>query len=148
MTEEMITNMICEGSERLGRMKASTSDRSDFLFNRKITKVVVNHDEQTVRKDEISDEEMKLIKELEEEKNIVVYYMIQDEGLWPDGESFKRLTLLHVDSYEDDYPFVHDECIGRCKTVPAYVINLDEPGCSETTEIAFRTIQGLIINAS
>ena len=74
--------------------------------------------------------------------------MIQDEGLWPDGCTFPRYTFLHVDEYVNDYQMVKDECIGRCGTVPAYVINLEEPECSELAEIKFMNVNGLIINAS
>ena len=36
-------------------------------------------------------------------KNNIVYYIIKDDGLWPDGCKFPRYTLLYVDSYIEDY---------------------------------------------
>lgn len=141
-------NMFSEAVERLNLMKVAECDRQELLLGREITKVFVNHEAHSVRRDEITDEEMQLIRNLEAEKNIIVYYMIQDEGLWPDGCTFPRYTFLHVDEYVNDYQMVKDECIGRCGTVPAYVMNLEEPGCSELAEIMFMNVNGLIINAS
>ena len=141
-------NMFYEAGDRLKLMKVAECDRQELLLGREITKVFVNHEAHSVRRDEITDEEMQLIRKLEAEKNIIVYYMIQDEGLWPDGCTFPRYTFLHVDEYVDDYQMVKDECIGRCGTVPAYVMNLEEPECSELAEIMFMNVNGLIINAS
>lgn len=141
-------NMFYEAGDRLKLMKVAECDRQELLLGREITKVFVNHEAHSVRRDEITDEEMQLIRKLEAEKNIIVYYMIQDEGLWPDGCTFPRYTFLHVDEYVNDYQMVKDECIGRCGTVPAYVMNLEEPECSELAEIMFMNVNGLIINAS
>ena len=141
-------NMFYEAGDRLKLMKVAKCDRQELLLGREITKVFVNHEAHSVRRDEITDEEMQLIRNLEAEKNIIVYYMIQDEGLWPDGCTFPRYTFLHVDEYVNDYQMVKDECIGRCGTVPAYVMNLEEPECSELAEIKFMNVNGLIINAS
>lgn len=141
-------NMFYEAGDRLELMKAAKCDWRVLLFGREITKVLVNHEAHSVRRDEITDEEMQLIRKLEAEKKIIIYYMIQDEGLWPDGCTFPRYTFLHVDEYVNDYQMVKDECIGRCGTVPAYVMNLEEPECSELAEIMFMNVNGLIINAS
>lgn len=141
-------NMFYEAGDRLELMKAAKCDWQAFLFGREITKVYVNHEAHSVRRDEITDEEMQLVRKLEAEKNIIIYYMIQDEGLWPDGCTFPRYTVLHVDEYINDYQMVKDECIRRCGTVPAYVINLEEPECSELAEIKFMNVNGLIINVS
>ena len=140
-------NMFSEAVERLKLMKVADCDLQN-LPGREITKVYVNHEAHSVRRDEIADGEMQLIRKLEAEKNIVIYYMIQDEGLWPDGCTFPRYTFLHVDEYVDDYQMVKDECIGRCGTVPAYVMNLEKPNCSELAEIKFMNVKGLIINVS
>lgn len=140
--------MFYEAGDRLKLMKAAECDWRVLLFGREIPKVFVNHETHSVRRDEIADGEMQLIRKLEAEKNIVIYYMIQDEGLWPDGCTFSRYTFLHVDEYVNDYQMVKDECIGRCGTVPAYIMNLEDPECSELTEITFMNVNGLIINAS
>ena len=141
-------NMFYEAGDRLKLMKVAECDSQELLLGREITKVFVNHEAHSVRRDEIADEEMQLIRKLEAEKNIAIYYMIQDEGLWPDGCTFPRYTFLHVDEYVNDYQMVKDECIGRCGTVPAYVMNLEEPERSEQAEIMFMNVNGLIINAS
>ena len=141
-------NMFYEAGDRLKLMKVAECDRQELLLGREITKVFVNHEAHSVRRDEITDEEMQLIRKLEAEKKIIIYYMIQDKGLWPDGCTFPRYTFLHVDEYVNDYQMVKDECIGRCGTVPAYVMNLEEPECSELAEIMFMNVNGLIINAS
>lgn len=141
-------NMFHEADERLEFMKVADRDRQVFLSKRELIKVFVDHEAHSVRRDEITEEEIQLIRKLEAEKDIIVYYMIQDEGLWPDGCTFPRYTFLHVDKYVEDYQMVKEECIGRCGTVPAYVINLEEPDYSELAEICFMNVGGLIINAS
>lgn len=141
-------DMFDEASDRLKLMKADDGDLQRFLEGREITKVFVNHEEHFIRKDEITNEEMQLIRRLEAEKNMIIYYMIEDEGLWPDGYPFPRYTFIYVDENESDYQMVKDECIEGCGTVPAYVYNLEEPSCSEFGEIIFRNISGLLINVS
>lgn len=74
--------------------------------------------------------------------------MIQDEGMWPDGATFPRTTLLYVDQDEESYETVRKECIEDCGTVPAYVINIEDPSCSELTEIKFENVDRLLVNAS
>lgn len=141
-------NMFYEAADRLELMKAAKDDWRGLLFGREVTKVYVNHEEHSVRRDELTDDEMQMIRKLETERNIIIYYMIQDEGQWPDGCTFPRYTFLYVDEYVNDYQMVKEECIVRCGTVPAYVMNLDEPDCSELAEIKFMNVGGLIINVS
>ena len=141
--------MVIEAVERLNLMGAHYMETSKILFERQAElKIVVNHEEKSIRRKKITDEEREMIDKIEEEYDFFVYYLIEDEGLWPDGCTFPRYTFLHVDEYVDDYQMVKDECIGRCGTVPAYVINLEEPECSELAEIKFMNVNGLIINAS
>lgn len=141
-------NMFSEASVRLELMKAVDCDCQGILSGREITKVFVNHEAHFIRREEITDKEMQLIRKVEVEKNIVIYYMIQDEGLWPDGCAFPRYTFLYVDEYVSEYQMIKDECIKRCGTVPAYVFNLEKPDCSGFAEIIFRNVSGLIINVS
>ena len=141
-------NMFYEAADRLELMKAAKDDWRGLLFGREVTKVYVKHEEHSVRRDEITDDEMQMIRKLEAERNIIIYYMIQDEGQWPDGGAFSRYTFLHVDEYVNDYQMVKEECIVRCGTVPSYVMNLDEPDCSELAEIKYMNVGGLIINVS
>ena len=141
--------MVIEAVERLNLMGAHYMETSKILFERQAElKIVVNHEEKSIRRKKITDEEREMIDKIEEEYDFFVYYLIEDEGVWPDGCTFPRYTFLHVDEYVDDYQMVKDECIGRCGTVPAYVINLEEPECSELAEIKFMNVNGLIINAS
>ena len=42
----------------------------------------------------------------------------------------------------------HEECIGRCGTCPAYVVNMEDPDCSEITEFVYQNVEGMIVNAS
>lgn len=142
-------NMYYEAVDRMELMGADYKDRWMVLMNRAVEcKVVVNHEELSVKRVEIDDAELKMIRNFEKQFNFIVYYMIQDEGKWPDGCTFKRITLLFVDEHEEEYEMVREDCIKNCGTIPAYVINLDEPECSEITEMVFRNVEGLLINAS
>ena len=68
--------------------------------------------------------------------------------MWPDGCTFHRYTMLYVDENEQEYDMVKEECIGRCGTIPAYVVNMEEPDCSELTEFSYEVVDGLLINLS
>lgn len=141
--------MYREAVNRMELMGASYEDRCLILKNRSVDyKVVVNHEEKSVRQVKISDEELKMIRKYEAELGFICYYMIQDEGLWPDGCTFPRITLLYVDECEKEYEMVRDECIKSCGTVPAYVINMEDLSCSEFTEIEFKNMGELLINIS
>ena len=85
---------------------------------------------------------------IEEEYEFFVYYLIEDEGSWPDGCTFKRYTLPYVDKNEEGYKMEREECIGRCGTCPAYVVNMEDPDCSEITEFVYQNVEGMIVNAS
>lgn len=41
-----------------------------------------------------------------------------------------------------------EDAIKRCGTCPAYIVNMEEPDCSEITEFVYQNIEGMIINAS
>ncbi len=41
-----------------------------------------------------------------------------------------------------------DDAIKGCRTCPAYVVNMEDPTCSEITAFLFGNVEGLIINAS
>lgn len=141
-------DMVKEAAERLRLMKVSKDDVELFLSENTIQKVHVNFEDEIIIKERITDEELQMIHQIEEEKDVIIYYMIQDEGIWLDGCTFPRYTFLHVDKYIDDYKMVKEECIKRCKMVMAYVVNMEEADYSELTEIAYRNCGGVIINAS
>lgn len=144
-----LDSMWYEAVDRLRLMKACSTDQWMFLMNRSLDKkIIVNHKEKSVKRGDITDEELQMIKKIETEYNFIVYYLIEDEGIWPDGCTFKRYTLPYVDRNEDDYEMEREECINRCGTCPAYVVNMEDPDCSEITEFRFQNVDGLIINAS
>lgn len=144
-----LDSMWYEAVDRLRLMKACSTDQWMFLMNRSLDKkIIVNHKEKSVKRVDITDEELQMIKKIETEYNFIVYYLIEDEGIWPDGCTFKRYTLPYVDRNEDDYEMEREECINRCGTCPAYVVNMEDPDCSEITEFRFQNVDGLIINAS
>lgn len=140
-------NMQQEAKERMELLRVSSDDINRFFVYKEITKIVVDHENMRVCKQTLTDEEKEVIRQLEREKEYLVYYMIQDEGIWPDGCSFPRYTILYVDKYMEEYMHVK-EYIQTCEIVPAYVINQEEPECSEITEIGFRNVSGLIINVT
>ncbi len=137
-----------EAVERMELLGISEKHRKLFLTNRKFIKTAVNHDERVIRHMQATDEETQIVRKWEKEKNSIVYYIIQDEGLWPDGCKFPRYTLLYVDSYTKEYKRVKENCILQFGTVPAYVINMEDPRCSEYGEIVFKNVKGFLANIS
>jgi len=141
--------MWFEAVDRLELMKAHYQDRWIILMNRGLDmKIVVNHEEKSVRRVDITDEELQMIKKIETEYDFIVYYLIEDEGIWPDGCTFKRYTMPYVDKNEDGYEMDREDAIKLCGTCPAYVVNTEDPDCSEITEFVFGNVGGLIINVS
>ena len=146
--EEAIKNiMYQEAKERMEFLQVSIDDIERFFVDKEVTKVVVDHENMRVGKQTLTEEEKEVIRQLEEERDYLVYYLIQDEGMWPDGCRFPRYTALHVDKYKDEYKD-KKKYIQMWEIVPAYVINQEEPECSESTEIGFRNVGGLIINVT
>ena len=144
-----LDSMWFEAVDRLELMKAHYQDRWMILMNRGLDKkIVVDHKEKSVRRVDVTDEELQMIKKIEAEFGFVIYYLIEDEGVWPDGCTFKRYTLPYVDKYEEEYEREREECIGRCGTCSAYVVNMEDPSCSEITEFKFQNVNGMIINVS
>ena len=144
-----LDSMWFEAVDRLELMKAHYQDRWMILMNRSLDKkIVVNHEDRSVRRADITDEEMQMIKAFENEYGYIVYYLIEDEGLWPDGCTFKRYTMPYVDANEEEYEMCREDSIKGCGVCPAYVVNMEDPDCSEITEFAFQNVGGMIINAS
>ena len=141
--------MVGEAVERLNLMGAHYMETSKILFERQAElKIVVNHEEKSIRRKKITDEEREMIDKIEEEYDFFVYYLIEDEGVWPDGYPFQRYTLPYVGKNEEGYKKEREECIGKCGTCPAYVVNMEDPDCSEITEFVYRNVEGMIVNAS
>ena len=138
-----------EAVERLELMNAHEQERNFVLNQRAVeNKIVVNHEERSVRRTEITEKEIQMIKKFEKEYGYIVYYLIEDEGLWPDGCTFKRYTMPYVSTYEEEYEMDKEDAIELCGTCPAYIVNMEEPDCPEITEFKFQNVGGLIINAS
>ena len=141
--------MVIEAVERLNLMGTHYMETSKILFERQAElKIVVNHEEKSIRRKKITDEEREMIDKIEEEYDFFVYYLIEDEGVWPDGCTFKRYTLPYVSSNEEEYEMDREDAIKRCGTCPAYIVNMEDPDCSEITEFAYQNVEGMIINAS
>ena len=141
--------MVGEAVERLNLMGAHYMETSKILFERQAElKIVVNHEEKSIRRKKITDEEREMIDKIEEEYGFFVYYLIEDEGVWPDGCTFKRYTLPYVSSNEEEYEMDREDVIKRCGTCPAYIVNMEDPDCSEITEFVYQNVEGMIVNAS
>lgn len=147
LTDEQIAKMKEEAGNWMRAMRVKEEVISDFCQEDKLHKVYVNHDEQSIMEEELSRGELRKIKEVEERYNVLVYYVIRDEAMWQDGTVFSRYTYLYITSYEEDWEMYRNG-IKETKCIPAYVQNADEPACSELTEISFRCIKGVLINAS
>ena len=141
--------MVGEAVERLNLMGAHYMETSKILFERQAElKIVVNHEEKSIRRKKITDEEREMIDKIEEEYGFFVYYLIEDEGVWPDGCTFKRYTLPYVSSNVEEYEMDREDAIKRCGTCPAYIVNMEDLDCSEITEFVYQNVEGMIINAS
>ena len=141
--------MIGEAVERLNLMGAHYMETSKILFERQAElKIVVNNEEKSIRRKKITDEEREMIDKIEEEYGFFVYYLIEDEGVWPDGCTFKRYTLPYVSSDKEEYEMDREDAIKRCGTCPAYIVNMEDPDCSEITEFVYQNVEGMIVNAS
>ncbi len=140
--------MYKEAVERMELLGVNAEHCRLFMINRKFIKTDVKHDERIICHMEATDEETRMVQKREKEKNNIVYYIIKDDGLWPDGCKFPRYTLLYVDSYIEDYRMAKEDCILKFGTVPAYIINMEKPGCPEYGEILFKNVKGLLANMS
>lgn len=139
--------MYAEAAERMQMLGIKKEICKAFLTDKKLFKAYVDHDEKSAKYMELQEKESTLIQEWEQEKKNIVYYIIQDEGIWPDGCKFPRYTLLYVSPYAEEYK-MDKESILKFETVPAYVINMEEPRHSEYTECKFQNIKGILVSLS
>ena len=141
--------MFSEAAKRMELMNVNSCDWQTIEQNKDVHfKIVVNHMEKSIRRKEITEEERQMITNIEAKYNLIIYYFIQDEGIWPDGCSFPRYTLLYVSDKVDEYEMVRNECILQCGTVPAYIVNMEDADCSEFAEMEFYNVGGCLINLS
>lgn len=148
MNKKLREELKDEAIKRINMMGANGIRAILNLNSGTLTKCLVDMDAKTLRELCPNNSEMQMIREFEKEYNVLVYYMIQDQGIWPDGCRFDRYSLLYVDTYKEDYEMVREECIAQFKTIPAYVVNMEVPEYSELTEIGFHNVSGLIMNVS
>lgn len=120
----------------------------EMFENGILSKTYTNHEEKRVYREEVTEGERKMIARIEEEKNILIYYVIKDEGLWPDGCSFTRYSFPYVDADENEYELVRRDCIGKYQTLPCYVVNMEDDTCSGKEEILYHVVGGKLINIS
>lgn len=137
-----------EAIERMELLGINNEHRRLFTTNKKFIKTAVDHDKKIIRKMEATYEETQMVQKWEKENNSIVYYLIQDNGLWPDGCTFLRYTLLYVDACTKDYKMVKEDCILKYGTVPAYIINIEDSRYSEYGEILFMNVNGFLANIS
>lgn len=137
-----------EALKRLELLNASATSRERLLNNWQITKCLVDFNNKTLKDKELTDEERQYITDFENRYQGIVYYVIQDEGMWPDGSIFERYTLLYVSKYENEWQMEKEGCIKKYKTVPAYVINKEEFKYSELAEIGYAEVAGYIMNVT
>lgn len=143
------SDMWIEAVKRLEMLGCNPNDVFATVYKKQVDfKIVVDHQMRTVKMDSLTEEELEMVKEAERKYDFICYYLIKDEAMWPDGCTFTRYTLLYVGKYVNDYEFDREECIKRCGTVPVYVINMEEPDCSEITEMKYMNVGGNIINIS
>ena len=145
ISAEMKKAMQKEALERMHLLGVS-EDAIELFKNGKLKKVNVDHNSGAIRHCEPTAEELQMVKEIEDKYDQLTYYLIQDEGIWPDGCRFPRYTLVTVDTYVTDYEYIKDDCIGACKTLPAYIVNMEDPDCSEISEFGYHMVGGTLIN--
>ncbi len=147
MDKKMRDTVIREAKERMQMLGMNEEFVKAFLENRLI-KIHVIHAEKKIMREELTKDEYEMIQRVEKELEIVVYYVIEDKGVWPDGEEFDRYTLAMVDTFVNDYDVIKEKCIRKYQTLPGYIINMEEPECSGQEEFQFRMIHGVMINVS
>ncbi len=146
--KSMREKMRAEALEEMELLKIDSKYISFFKDGELFNKIVVDHENGIISSERYTEEEKNMIRNIEEENDKLIYYVISDDALWPDGEKFHRYTCLCVSPYEEDWSMVKEECIAQFGTVYAYVVNADDEGASEYCEIPFQNIQGTVINVS
>ena len=147
MDRKMKDIAIQEAKDRMTLLGIREEDIDSFAAG-ELTKVNVIHSEKKIIKESLTSEELEMIRNIEDEMDLLVCYVIKDAGLWPDGCEFERYTLAIVDTYVEDYDMIREDCIKTFHTLPAYVVNMEVPEYSEREEISYRVFDGLMISAS
>jgi hypothetical protein len=150
LTEKQLKNMKNEAIRWMTEMQVDSDVIARFKQENEIHKIFVNPDESKLRDGELTNDELKKIRKVEEKKGFLVYYAIQDIGLCPfDGEKFIRCTYLCIPHNEDIWRSYRESMADTGEIyLHAYVENVDKPECSEYTQVLVRRVQGRILNVS
>ena len=146
MTNEMKKEMFDEALRRLELLGVDEDSIDDFRESKVPPKSYADIDTMRVRRSELTQKELGYIEEFENKFNMLVYYVIQDTGFWPDGYPFDRYSLAYVSEFKDEWEMERQDSIVMCKAIPAYIINEEEPSCSEITEFGYQNVSGLLVN--
>ena len=125
---------------------APEEDWKGFLNDGKIPKIVYNYFTRTLKRGRMSKKTIQLIRDLEQEKDITIFYMIDDTVLLNNGCRLHRYIFLYV----------FNKSARKCKVdamirvrswgiVPVYALNLHVPEFSEFGSSYFRNINGIIL---
>lgn len=145
--------------EAIARMKllGIDSDVMERFVHGKLTKIFVDHEERTIREEELTAEEMEIINNTITGSDIpfLAYYVICDTITWSDGETNTRYILPYVmeEKYdlEDEVEYAEGEVWGNIrkqmiesKMISCYVMNKDIPEYSEFGELPYRLLRGML----
>lgn len=147
MKENQKEFMIAEAMRRMELLNLGEESMEMFREGL-LPKTYTNHEEKRVYREELTVGERAMIEQIERENNILIYYVIKDEGIWPDGCPFTRYSLPYVSINEQEYDMICRDCIGTYQTLPCYVVNMEEPACSGKEEIVYHVVGGKLINIS
>lgn len=144
MIDEKKERMMAEAFERMELLEID--EKAVNLFKAgSLTRIDVDNENLLVRSTVPEPEDLEVVRRAEERYGCLVYYIIKDKGMWPDGCTFDRYTLPYVSKYESDYK-MEKEGIVKLGMLPAYVANMEDPECSEISAFRFENVEGLIVN--
>ena len=140
------TEMVLEAAEKLELLGISEEEIENFQNRQEIPAVFVNHKEKKLCKFVLEQEQKDIIEKLKKDKDMLVYYVIIDTGLWQDGCVFKRWSFLTLHNDKSEWNMEKEESIVKYSCVMAYVYNCEEPGYAGLCEMPFRNVNGYLVN--
>lgn len=135
--------LLNEAIERMKLLKLHENVIKEFKNERKINKSVPNKIGKKIAGILIwlNEEEKEIVKEIEDEYNIVVYHVIES------NTSFGRLlTMLYVSSDDDEWQYDRELFESNCQF--SYVKNLDDDICSEFGTINYECACGGLVRTA
>ena len=146
MDEEKRRLLKKEAVRYMELMQIDNEKVNDFKDKEKLTVVYINHIEKKYRYDEMTEQEEKMVREFEKERDAIVYYVIHSVSQCEDdGSSLTLYTLLYMDDILYNDPDNMEKCITEFSTVMAYVINVEVPAYSALGEVGFVNVNGAIL---